>query len=140
MTDFTVVEAINLITRLYLPLSGYWKDEIDEVPEAQKMLDAGCMCLDEEYGDKYLINDTGRAVLHPYIEQISNEFIKFMKKKGGQCLPSEARDWFITKYQLSDIALGEDICEYICKNLSTYGYIVYLPHPDREGDHIILTA
>ena len=136
MIGLTIVEAINVIVRLYMPLSGYWKDEIDNIPEAQKMLYAGYLCLDEEYGDKYLINNKGKDAIHPYIKGISEDFIKFMKKQGYQCPANKVHEWFTAKYQLSTPELGGDIGDYICKNLTKYGYTAYLPHPNREDGYI----
>lgn len=50
--EITIQEAINLIINLYMAPLGFWKDEVSEYPEVQKMVDAGLVSLEEEHGDK----------------------------------------------------------------------------------------
>lgn len=132
--DFSMVEIIELITDLYLPLSGYWAEEITTNTKAKQFLKAGFLSLDEEHKDKYKINDKGRNFLHPHIESISLDFIKFMKSKQKSCSTDEIVNWFKTTYELKDINTAEEISEYICHNLPTYGYTAVSFYSRKTGN------
>lgn len=43
--DFSMCEIINLITELYLPLGGYWADEIKNNTKASYSLKEGYLSL-----------------------------------------------------------------------------------------------
>lgn len=130
----TQIEIIKLITRLYTPLSGYWVDEISECSEADKFLKEGCLSLEEEHKDKYIINAKGGNYLHPYIEAISVDFIKFMQANQYRCANEGIVDWYMKKYNLEDIDLAKEIAEYICKNLETYHYKATSFHSLKIGN------
>lgn len=132
--NFSMIEIIKLITRLYMPLSGYWIDEIKENAEAYKFAEAGYMSLNDEYKDKYIINSKGKEYLHPYIERISNNFITFMKKHQMSCSTEEIINWYAEKYSLDDVEIAKDIAEYICTNLETYNYRATPFHSSRQGN------
>lgn len=130
--EFTKQEAINLIINFYIAPVGYWKDEIDEYPEVRRFVDADFASLDEEYGDKYVINDFGRAALHPYIQDISLDYLNFMKDKQYDCPVDEAIHWFIKKYDLHD-ETARELCEYIFFNLKSCGYETDRPYKTSTG-------
>lgn len=80
-SDYTFLEAIHLIIDFYTSPKGYFIDEDFEYPEVRKFIDAGCASLGEEHKEKYLLNEKGASILHPYIEEISSKFIQFMERK-----------------------------------------------------------
>lgn len=132
--DFSMCEIINLITELYLPLGGYWTDEIKNNTKASYLLKEGYLSLDDEYKDKYKINSKGKDFFHPYIETMSLDFIEFMKAHQMFCSTTDIVDWYIEKYGLDDIDTANDIAEYICYNLKSYGYIASSCHSSKIGN------
>ena len=120
--NIEIADAIKMIIRLYMPLSGYWVDEIENNPMAKMLVKAEYVSLDDEHKDKYIINAKGKDFFHPYIKQISLDFIAFMKNNQLSCSKTEVINWYIQKYKLTDIDVTKDITEYICLNLKTYGY------------------
>lgn len=120
--NITIADAIKMIVRLYMPLSGYWVDEIENDPMVKMLVKAEYVSLDDEHNNKYVINAKGKDFFHLYIEQISLDFINFMKGNMMSCSTPEIIQWYMQKYNLTDIDIAEDITEYIRLNLNTYGY------------------
>ena len=127
MPEFTIVEIINLITHLYCPPNGYYIYDVENTPEARKFIDAGYVSVDEEYDDKYVINDEGNAVLYPYVEQFAKNLIHFMEKNRMECPFDVAVAWFAEKYNVATTK-SEDICYYLFFILNKFGYKVYKTH------------
>lgn len=119
--NFTQREAIQLILGFRMPPAGYWKDTPIDEPEVLRFIEAGCTSLDKESQEKYLLNDKGAEALHPYIKQISEDFIRFVGGKGFECYDTDGVKWFSEKYSL-DNDTAEDLFDYITFNLETYGY------------------
>lgn len=132
-SDYTFLEAIHLIIDFYTSPKGYFIDEDFEYPEVRKFIDAGCASLGEEHKEKYLLNEKGTSILHPYIEEISSKFIQFMERKQNTATIKETENWFSKQYSL-DSETSREICNYICLNLPTYGYTVILSQPNIGGD------
>lgn len=132
--DFTIKEAIHIIVGFYLPLGGFWKNEPIDKCEIRRFISAGYAFLDDEYGEKYIFNDAGRAFMHPYIQQISECFITFMHSNCLECSHKEAHEWFNTYFRLGNIELAEDICNYICMNLARYGYKAFDCYSSKKGE------
>jgi len=93
-SDYTFLEAIHLIIDFYTSPKGYFIDEDFEYPEVRKFIDAGCASLGEEHKEKYLLNEKGASILHPYIEEISSKFIQFMERKQNTATIKETENWF----------------------------------------------
>ena len=132
-SDYTFLEAIHLIIDFYTSPKGYFIDEDFEYPEVRKFIDAGCASLGEEHKEKYLLNEKGASILHPYIEEISSKFIQFMERKQNTATIKETENWFSKQYSL-DSETSREICNYICLNLPTHGYTVILSQPNIGGD------
>ena len=120
--DISMADAANLILNLFLEPAGYWPDEISEDPVVYKFAKENLISLDEEYGEKYVINNAGRDVLYPYIERFSREFISFMERDNKPCPISDIANWYFETYELDDSESGAELAEYICFNLPAYGY------------------
>ena len=67
-------------------------------------------------------------------KQISEEFITFMKNSNRECPCARAIEWFTSHYHLDSEELAEDIHDYICKNLGTYGYVISSSHSSQKGN------
>ena len=120
--DMSMADAIELITNFLMSPKGYCITEEETNPVLAKFVASGKTAIDEEYGDKYLLNDEGIATLLPYIELMSCEFISFMIKHGKKCSKQEGATWFWQTYQLPDLETGVDILIYIAAKLYKYGY------------------
>ena len=48
---FTYKEAVELILGFYTFTLGYWKDELEQIPEAKRFVEMGYTKKDEEYDD-----------------------------------------------------------------------------------------
>lgn len=131
--EFTINEAIHIIVRFYLPLGGVWKNEPIEKGEIYRFISAGYASLDDEYGEKYILNGAGRDLMHPYIQQISEQFIAFMHSNCSECSRIKAYEWFDSYFRLDDMEIAEDICTYICMNLDRYGHKVLDCYNSRKG-------
>lgn len=138
--DFTIQEAINLITHFYTPLPGYWKEDYKNYPEACRFIEAGFASFEDEREDKYILNQEGREILHPYIEQISLNLIEYSKRNGFrydngeiEILEAETISWFMKEYEIGEeVAL--EIYKYICDNLETYQYTATWFYSKRKGN------
>lgn len=119
---FTYKEAVELILGFYTFTLGYWKDELEQIPEAKRFVEMGYTKKDEEYDDLYVLSKDGEKVLHEYIKSISENFIKHMMEKGLEISQTEISKWFKEEFQLETDDDSEDIAEYICGNLYHYGY------------------
>lgn len=136
INEFTMNEAVELILNFYYEPLGYWEHEIKDCPEAQKFISAGYTCIDEKYDDLYTLNKKGENLLHEYIKEISQDFIKFMCNKGLICDKDAAINWFNETYKLNDIKLSDEIYCYICRNLYHYGFKA--THFRKKGKPCIL--
>lgn len=58
--NIAIADAIKMIIRLYMPLSGYWVDEIENNPMAKMLVKTEYVSLDDEHKDKYIINAKGK--------------------------------------------------------------------------------
>lgn len=121
---FTLCEAVELILGFYTFTSGFWQDELDDIPEAKRFVEMGLTQADEEYPDLQVLNAQGAAVLHEYIKFISDSFIKYMKKNGLEDTRRATAKWFHQELNLQSEEDAEEIAEYICSNLHHYGYEV----------------
>ena len=131
--EFSLREAISIIVSFYLPLGGFWKDEEIEHEEIHRFIAAGYASLDNECGDKYVLNTAGKAYMHPYIKKISELFISFMYSKCSECSHLEAQEWFDSYFMLNDAEIASEICNYICMNLNLYGYRILDCYSKRKG-------
>lgn len=119
---FTYKEAIELIIGFYTFTCGYWKVELEQVPEAKRFAEMGFTKKDEEYDDLYVLSEVGESLLHEYIKSISEKFIKYIQSKGDKLSYTETSKWFKEEFGLKTDDDGQDIAEYICDNLYNYGY------------------
>lgn len=133
--ELSKLEAIDLI--MEFSTNCVWVDE-DHNPLLVQFINAGLTCLDTEDERKIVPNDQGKQILFSHFSDISEDFIAFMQRRGLECPANEVIDWFVTKYKLSDITMGEDISFLIAKKLYQFGYITYTPHPERRNDKFIL--
>ena len=131
--EVTLKQAINIIAKFYLPLGGVWKNDPIEKDEIYRFISAGYASLDDEYCEKYVLNDVGRAFMHPYIQQISEQFIAFLHSNCSECSHIKAYEWFNSFFHLDDLELAEDICTYICMNLDRYDHKVLDCYSSRKG-------
>lgn len=134
----TKAEAINLILGFYTTPTGYWTEIEYNIPELTRFINAGMTCLDEENCKRIIPNEQGYNILRSHFEEIAIDFIAFMQKKGLECPANELASWFVEKYSLADLADGEDVAFYIAKKLDRFGYIAFIPHPERKTDKFIL--
>lgn len=135
----TMNEAIALIVQFRKNLGGCWINELEENTLVKRFIQAGGASLDEEHGDKYLINENGKEILHPYIERISNDLIYFMIGKGKSCSEIEGVNWMIEKYGIDNLDTAEVLFDYIKNNLICYGYersIVY--RRDKKDSAVLI--
>ena len=133
--DLTIQEKVELILSFYT-WHGYLKESICEFPEAEKFVENDFAFLDEDT-EMYKMNERGEAFLHKEIKHISQEFISYMKANRDVVSLEDAKKWFSCTYFL-DQSTATELMEYICKNLSTYGYIANWSHSSKFGERINL--
>lgn len=120
---FTYKEAINMISGFYTFTLGFGEFDLEQYPEVKRFIEKGYAEKDEEYDDLYVLNNAGEKVLHGFIKDISERFIKYMKGKGKKVAREDIFKWFQDEFELDTIEDGEDIAQYICgENLRHYGY------------------
>ena len=128
----TINEAIQLILDFHYVPVGYWKDNPIEDPLVCQFIEEGYATLDEEYQERYVLNDKGADFLHTYIKCISTAFIDFIKKKQLSCYDTDGILWFSNNYSL-DTETAESLYDYISKNLKVYGYECQKFHQHGHG-------
>ena len=131
---FTYKEAVELILGFYTYTSGYWEDELEEVPEAKRFVEMGFAKKDEEHNDLYVLGENGEQILHEYIKNISERFITYMKTKGLESSFKDVARWFKDELGLDTDEDGENISCYICDNLRHYGYRAGKYYSSRKGE------
>lgn len=129
----TLHEAIDLIVQFMPFLGGCWANEVEEKPLVKQFIQAGWAALDEEHGDKYLVNDAGQDILRPHIERISHKLIHFMLEHQGKCTEPEGIAWLMAEFGINDSGVAEELLDYIAHILHHYGYNSSIRHP-RKGD------
>ena len=134
----TMAEAINLILGFYTTPAGFWADIDYSIPELSRFIDAGMTCNNVDNDGLLIPNEEGKQVLVSYFNEISNDFIMFMRTQGMECPMNQVEDWFLSKYDLPDRETGEEICKLIASKASQFGYIALLPHSSRKQDKIVL--
>ena len=125
-------EAIQLILDFNYVCPGYWKDIPIEDPLVCQFIEEGYTMLDEKYQEKYVLSSKGKDFLYPYIDQISDSFIGFIKKKNLSCFDIDAVYWFSEIYGL-DNETAESLYDYISYILEKYGYKRYKIHQTEYG-------
>ena len=118
-TIFTFSEAIRLIVEFCAPMGGCYVDESKKDPLFQRFVEANCVYLDEEFQDKYLINEEGRGLLRPYAEQIALSLIRFMLPPRSLHPANQLSEWFLRTYNL-DEETAESAADYFCHMLDRF--------------------
>lgn len=119
--NLNINEAIQLILDFYQFPHGFWKDVPIEDPLVNQFIEEGYVTLDIERQEKYELNDKGKDILHPYIEDISINFISYVKGNRFCSFNTEAIEWFANTYSL-DNDTADSLYDYITFNLVKYGY------------------
>ena len=119
---FNNKEAINLIIIFYTDPLGISEDEVDKYPEVKRFIEMGLVEKDQEHAEYYIASKAGLELLHHYIQNISNSFIKYMESKGYKAPCDDIEKWFKNEFDLETIEDAKDIVQYICDNLHNYGY------------------
>jgi len=117
--SYNISEAIKLIATFCVPLGGCYAEDVDIDPIISTFVQNGNASLEEEYGDKYLVNDAGQNLLKPFAEKIAIDFIKFMKPASVLRPIAEIMRWFADKYEL-DADTAEAIADYFCHMLDRF--------------------
>lgn len=132
---FTMREAIFLLAQFCTPCGGCYPEELDDNLLARRFVETEYASLDEEYQYKYFINESGRAILHPFAVIIASEFVMFMQKNGGECSIDGIKRWFANTYNL-DVETAEEIADYFCNMLGQFNteYKAAWIHSSRFGN------
>lgn len=136
--NLTKAEAINLIVNFYMLYKGIWIDYKYNNSIIDKFIEAELTCIYEEDERRIIPNEKGTEILYEHFVEISQEFIKFMQRKGLECPYNEVLTWFMTTYNLKSMDVIEDICFLVSNKLYQFGYKANLPHPDRQDDKVIV--
>ena len=134
--NLSKVEAINLILVFFDGVC--WADFQYDMPELDLFIKEGLACVDVEDNRKIIPTELGEQILRSHLEEISDDYISFMRKQGMDCVVTKVEKWFIEKYGLSDAETGEDIAFYVARNLNRPNYISKLPLRERKRDKFIL--
>lgn len=134
LSEFSYKEAIELIIGFYTGTVGYWKDELDKIPEVKRFVEMQMTQSDDVYTDRIVLSSRGRQYLHTYIEDISEKFIGYMKEKNYESSCSEINRWFMDEFKLDTLDDGEEIAKYICENLYHYGYRASRGYSSQKKD------
>ena len=127
--DFTIQEKIELIINFFNSY-GYVAETIHEFPIAHKFVQLGYAEIDSN--NTYVKNEKGYEYLHSTIKKISEDMINALRKTGWSMNFSDMLSWFMDNYNLTDIDIAESIKDYIHKNLTTYGYKIYLSKKNNK--------
>ena len=117
--NFTMREAISLLTQFCTPLGGCFPEELEENLLVRRFVEAEYASLDEEHQYKYFINESGMDVLHPFAVIIASEFVVFIRKNGGECSMGGIKRWFADTYNLDD-ETADEIANYFCNMLGHF--------------------
>lgn len=124
-------DITDLILDFYKDPCGYLEDEVENYPEVEEFVIEGYAVLK---GERYKLSETGEQFLHKYIKDISEKFIQYIREQNYRLSFPEIASWFYEEYNLESIEDGEDIADYICKNLDHYGYAYGIVYNSSEGE------
>lgn len=137
MMDLTRADEIELILNFMTFTQGYWEDEINQCPEAEKFITDANTVLSTEYEGLRILNTVGCDQIHEFIKKISEELIEHCKRTSLEHQIDDLNKWFMEQYSLPNIEVGDEIATYICGNLYHYGYKVRNASSRRKGRRYI---
>ncbi len=129
---FSYKEAIEFILLFYTFTSCCNEDDLEQIDGIKKFIELGFAEKDKVHDSIYVLSKDGEKLLHEYIKNISEEFIKYMKTKNFKVIYTETSNWFKEKFGLETDDDGEDISIFICENLHNYGYVAQKVYSKRE--------
>ena len=115
-------EIVELILGFKYGPNGFWGWELDKTPIIERLYKEGVVVLDDSNGEMYILSEKNDEFIHRYIEEISKNFIKYMKRNSSGREYREIVKWFQKEYDQETEEEGEDIADYIIKNIKNYGY------------------
>lgn len=124
LTVFSYREAIRCILDFYTIGYGVWKFDLDENSIVRKFIEMNMTSADGDHEELIVLSLEGDAFLQEYIDEISQQFIKYMKSKGCKSLSEDICEWYENTFDLDSEEESCCIASYIFSVLYRYDYRV----------------